>query len=385
MSAVENISSGRLQIAMGLQDVVVDESKICFIDGKLPKLLYYGYNILDLAENCSYEEIVHLLLKGKLPNKTELAAISKELIEARGLPGDVLETIKKAPKASIPMDVLRTAVSQLALTDPKPNDDTPEGRYRKAIRLTALFPEIVAADYRARRGLDAVKNNAKLGHAANFMWLLHGKEAGPFVVKTMDVALVLHAEHSFNASTFTARVIAATLSDMYSAVTGAIGALKGPLHGGANEGVIKTLLEIGDASKVEPWIEEKTKDKGFRLMGFGHRVYKALDPRAVVLKKYSEKSGKEAGVTKWFEMSTKIEEMMKTREKPLYPNVDFYSASTYYTMGLPPEIFTPIFAVSRVSGWCAHVIEQQSHNRLIRPDCAYIGAMDVAFVPIDKR
>ncbi|MCC6573452.1 MAG: citrate synthase [Planctomycetes bacterium] len=385
MSTPENFSSGRLQIALGLQDVVVDESKICFIDGVAPKLLYYGYNIHDLAENCSYEEIVYLLLNGKLPNKAELAKISTDLVAARGLPAEVFETIKHAPKSSIPMDVLRTCVSQLALSDPKPNDDTPEGRYRKSIRLTALFPEIVAADYRNRRGEAPNKPNPKLGHASNFLFLLHGKEPGPSAAKTMDVALVLHAEHSFNASTFTARVIAATLSDMYSAVTGAIGALKGPLHGGANEGVIKTLVEIGDVSKVEPWLNEKFKEKGFRLMGFGHRVYKTLDPRAVVLKKYSEKSGKEHGVTKWFDMSVKIEAMMKTREKPLYPNVDFYSASTYYTMGLPPEIFTPIFAVSRVAGWCAHVMEQQSHNRLIRPDCAYIGVMDAPFIPLDKR
>ena len=384
MSA-ETLTSGRIQIALGLQDVVVDESKICFIDGVTGKLLYYGYNIYDLAEHCAYEEVVHLLLKGKLPNKAELAAISKELVEARGLPGEVLEVIKRAPKSSVPMDVLRTAASAVALTDKTPNDDTPDGRYRKAIRLTALFPEIVAADYRFRRGLEVVKQNPRLGHAANFLWLLDGKEPGPSAAKTMDVALVLHAEHSFNASTFTARVIAATLSDMYSAVTGAIGALKGPLHGGANEGVIKTLLEVGEASKVEGWINEKFKEKGFRLMGFGHRVYKTIDPRAIVLKKFSEKMGKEKGVTKWFDMSVQIEEAMKKREKPLYPNVDFYSASTYYTMGLPPEIFTPIFAVSRVVGWCAHVMEQQSHNRLIRPDCAYIGAMDAAYVPLDKR
>jgi citrate synthase len=201
----------------------------------------------------------------------------------------------------------------------------------------------------------------------------------------MDLALVLHAEHSFNASTFTARVIAATLSDMYSAVTGAVGALKGPLHGGANEGVIKTLLEIGEPSRVKPWLDEKLKDKNFRLMGFGHRVYKVLDPRAVVLKKYSKKTGEERGTTKWYEMSTQIEEHMKSREKPLYPNVDFYSASTYYMMGLPPEIYTPIFAVSRSVGWCAHVIEQQAHNKLIRPAANYIGEVDRKFKPMGER
>jgi citrate synthase len=283
------------------------------------------------------------------------------------------------------MDMLRTAASTLALTDPNPNDDTEEGRYRKAIRLVAQFPEIVAMDYRLRRGEEPVAPSKTLGHAANFLYMLHGEEPGADAARTMDVSLVLHAEHDFNASTFTARVIAATLSDMYSAVTGAVGALKGPLHGGANEGVIKTLLEIGEPERIKPWLEEKMKDKNFRLMGFGHRVYKTLDPRAIVLKKYSEKTGRERGTTKWFEMSDQIEQMMKSREKPLYPNVDFYSASTYFMMGLPPEIYTPIFAVSRVVGWCAHVIEQQQHNKLIRPAANYIGEIDRAFPPIESR
>ncbi|MCC6464135.1 MAG: citrate synthase [Planctomycetes bacterium] len=372
-------------IAYGLQGVIVDETRICQIFGDQGKLYYYGYNILDLAENCTYEEVVYLLLKGKLPNKAELEQVTADLKAARGLPESVLSTIKSSPKGSIPMDVLRTAASAVSLTDPKPDDNSAEGQYQKAIRLTALFPEIVAADYRVRRGEQPVKSNPKLGHAANFLWLLHGKEPGADAARTMDVALVLHAEHSFNASTFTARVIAATLSDMYSAITGAIGALKGPLHGGANEGVIKTLLEIGEPGKVKGYLDEKFKDKNFRLMGFGHRVYKTVDPRAIVLKKYSEKTGKERGTTKWYDMSTQIETQMKGREKPLYPNVDFYSASTYYMMDLPPEIYTPIFAVSRVVGWCAHVIEQQAHNKLIRPDAKYIGELDKPFAPLAKR
>ncbi|MBE7490888.1 MAG: citrate synthase [Planctomycetes bacterium] len=372
-------------VAKGLQDVVVDDTWICKIIGDQGKLYYYGYSIHDLAEHCTYEEVVFLLLKGKLPNRAELDQITRELKEARGLPYGVRDVIKSAPKGSIPMDVLRTAASALALTDPKPGDDSPEGRYRKAIRMVALFPEIVAADYRFRRGEEPVASNPKLNHAANFLYLLHGKEPGADAARTMDVALVLHAEHDFNASTFTARVIAATMSDMYSAVTGAIGALKGPLHGGANEGVIKTLLEIGEPANIKPWLAEKFKDKNFRLMGFGHRVYKTLDPRAIVLKKYSEKTGRERGTTKWFEMSNEIEQIMKTREKPLYPNVDFYSASTYFMMGLPPEIYTPIFAVARVVGWCAHVIEQQTHNKLIRPAADYHGEIDKPLPPIDKR
>lgn len=373
------------KIAYGLEGVIVDDTRICKIFGDEGRLYYYGYNILDLAEKCTYEEIVFLLLKGKLPDKAELAAITQEIKDARGLPFGVRDVVKSAPKTSIPMDVLRTAASALALTDPNPNDDSEQGRYRKAIRLVALFPEIVALDYRLRRDLKPVEGNPKLGHAANFLWLLHGEEPGADAARTMDVALVLHAEHDFNASTYTARVIAATLSDMYSAVAGAVGALKGPLHGGANEGVIKTLLEIGEPGKIKGWIEEKSKEKGFRLMGFGHRVYKTVDPRAIVLKKYSEKTGRERGTTKWYEMSTQIEQIMKSREKPLYPNVDFYSASTYFMMGLPPEIFTPIFAVSRVVGWCAHVIEQQTHNKIIRPATHYIGEVDRAFVPLEAR
>ncbi len=372
-------------VAKGLQDVVVDDTWICKIIGDVGKLYYYGYSIHDLAEKCSYEEVVFLLLKGKLPNKTELEHVTGDLKQARGLPKEVKDVIQAAPKGSIPMDVLRTAASALALTDPKPNDDSPEGRYRKAIRMVALFPEIVAADYRFRRGEQPVAANPTLNHAANFLYLLHGKEPGADAARTMDVALVLHAEHDFNASTFTARVIAATMSDMYSAITGAVGALKGPLHGGANEGVIKTLLEIGEPAKIKPWLTEKFKEKNFRLMGFGHRVYKTLDPRAIVLKKYSKKTGEERGTTKWYEMSNEIEGMMKGREKPLYPNVDFYSASTYFMMGLPPEIYTPIFAVARVVGWCAHVIEQQTHNRLIRPAAEYHGEIDKPFVEIGAR
>ena len=373
------------QIAYGLQGVVIDDTHICKIDGEVGKLCYYGYSIEDLAENCSYEEVVYLLLKGELPNADQLAKLTKDLVAARGLPYGVRDVIKSAPKTSVPMDVLRTAASALSLTDDAPNDNTEEGRYKKAIRLIAQFPEIVAADYRLRRGQEPIAPDSELGHAANFLYLLHGEKPGDAAARTMDCALVLHAEHSFNASTFTARVIAATLSDMYSAITGAIGALKGPLHGGANEGVIKNLLDIKDPSKIKSWLDDRFSEKGFRLMGFGHRVYKVLDPRARILKRFSEKAGKESGNTKWFDMSDAIEKAMLEREKPLYPNVDFYSASTYYTMGLPPEVFTPIFAVSRVTGWAAHVIEQQANNKLIRPKAHYIGELDKKFKPIGER
>ncbi|MCA8935289.1 MAG: citrate synthase [Planctomycetes bacterium] len=377
--------AGAPQIAYGLQGVVIDDTHICKIDGEVGTLYYYGYSIEDLAENCSYEEVVYLLLKGELPNADQLAQLKKDLVAARGLPYGVRDVIKSAPKTSIPMDILRTAASALALTDEAPNDNTEQGRYNKAIRLIAQFPEIVAADYRLRRGLEPIAPDAELGHAANFLYMLHGERPGDATARTMDCALVLHAEHSFNASTFTARVIAATLSDMYSAITGAIGALKGPLHGGANEGVIKNLLDIGEPSNIKAWLDDKFSEKGFRLMGFGHRVYKVLDPRARILKRFSEKAGKESGNTKWFEMSDAIEKAMLERDKPLYPNVDFYSASTYYMMELPPEVFTPIFAVSRVTGWAAHVIEQQSNNKLIRPKAHYIGELDKPFKPISER
>jgi citrate synthase len=373
------------KIAYGLAGVVVDDTHICKIMGEEGKLYYYGYNILDLAERCSYEEIVYLLLKGELPNQAQLKQIKKELVAARGLSYGARDVIKSAPKTSVPMDVLRSAASALALTDPAPKDTSEQGRYSKAIRLIAQLPEIVAADYRFRRGEEPIAPNDDLDHAANFMYMLHGEEPGADAARTMDAALVLHAEHSFNASTFTARVIAATLSDMYSAITGAIGALKGPLHGGANEGVILTLLEIGEPANIKPWLDKKFQDKNFRLMGFGHPVYRTLDPRAIVLKKFSEKAGRERGTMKWFEMSDQIQQMMKAREKPLYPNVDFYSASTYYMMGLPPEIYTPIFAVARVVGWCAHVIEQQNHNKIIRPAANYIGEVEKKFKPLSER
>ncbi|MDC1142019.1 citrate/2-methylcitrate synthase [Planctomycetota bacterium] len=373
-------------VSYGLQGVVVDDSRICKVDGVEGKLYYYGYSIFELAENCSYEEVVYLLLKGELPNAEQLAGITKELTDARGMAFGVKDVIKSAPESSIPMDVLRTAASAVALTDPNPTDNSEDARYRKAIRLIAQFPEIVAADYRHRQGKELVEPDPSLGHAANFLYLLHGEKAGEKAVKVMDVALILHAEHSFNASTFTGRVVASTLSDMYSAIAAAVGALKGPLHGGANEGVIKTLLEIGDMENIEPWLNERLSQKGFRLMGFGHRVYKVLDPRAVVLKKFSKAAGEERGNSKWFEMSEKIEGIMKNNDKKvLYPNVDFYSASTYYSMDLPPEIFTPIFAVSRIAGWCAHVIEQQGDNKLIRPKANYIGDVDRPFTALAER
>lgn len=373
------------EIAYGLNGVVVDETNICWVNGTEGKLYYYGYSIEDLAQSAEYEETAYLLLKGKLPNRSELDQFKADLVAARGLPDNVLAAIKAAPKTSIPMDVLRSCTSLLALTNDNPSENTPESRYKNAIRLIALMPEIVAADHRIRNGKDPVAPDASLGHAENFLYMLRAEKPGPDAAKTMDVCLVLHAEHGFNASTFTARVIAATMSDIYSAITGAIGALKGPLHGGANEGVIRLLLDIGSVDNIKPYLDAKLNEKGYRVMGFGHRVYRVLDPRARVLKVFSEKAGKESGDSKWFDMSVAIEEYMGSREKVIYPNVDFYSASTYYMMDLPPEVFTPIFAVSRVTGWCAHVIEQQADNKLIRPKAYYAGETDLPFKPVDAR
>lgn len=363
---------GTPQIAYGLQGVVIDDTRICKIDGGIGKLYYYGYSIEDLAEHCSYEEVVYLLLKGKLPNEAELKQIRKELVAARGLPYGVRDVIKSAPKTSVPMDVLRTAASTLALTDPSPNDNTDEGRYQKAIRLVAQFPEIVAADYRLRRGHEPIAPDPELDHASNFLYMLHGERPGADAARTMDCALVLHAEHGFNASTFTARVIAATLSDMYSAVTGAVGALKGPLHGGANEAAMEMLKEVGTLENVRPFMDNAFATKR-KIMGFGHRVYKHGDHRAPILRQWGLNLTKERPQFKgWFDIGDAVQKIMLD-EKKIHPNVDFPCGLTYFTMGIPVPQYTPIFVASRITGWCAHIMEQHADNRLIRPLSVYTG------------
>ncbi len=367
----------------GLEDVVVGTSKICFIDGQKGRLVYRGYSIDDLVE-VSFEETIFLLLYGHLPSRDELLQLKEQLLAERRLPREVTSVILTMPRGGSPMSELRTAVSLLALYDPEAPDMRPEANQRKAIRLIAQVPLIVACIYNLRAGRDLTQPSPTLGHAANFLYMLRGEAPDARTEKMFDVSLTLHADHEYNASTFAARVTAATLSDMYSAITSAIGALKGPLHGGANEEVMKMLLAIPSVDDAEKAIREKYFDHKKKVPGFGHRVYKTMDPRATILKEYSRELGEREHELKWYQMSTRIQDLLQ-KEKKLYANVDFFSASLYYTMRIPLDLFTPIFACSRVAGWCAHVLEQYANNRLIRPMAEYVGPVDRKFVPIAQR
>lgn len=383
MSNSVSAAEAQTSFSKGLDGVVAGQSSICFIDGKRGELIYRGVNVDELAGNASFEEVVSLLWHGSLPKKEELAKFQKDLIAKRALPDKVVAFLKSVPKKANPMDVLRTAVSLLGLYDEDLEDNSAEANWRKAARLVAQLPTIVANFHTARQNGDCIKPDSKLGHSANFLYMLNGVEPGEMAIKTFDCALVLHADHEFNASTFSARVTAATLSDMYSAITSAVGTLKGPLHGGANENVMNMLMQIKTLNNVEPYLQKLFAAKK-KIPGFGHRVYKVEDPRAKHLRNFSKQLGETIGNLKWFEISEKIEDYVK-REKGLEPNVDFYSASTYHYLGIPIDLFTPIFAMSRVAGWTAHVMEQYSDNRLIRPISEYAGPHDVHFVPIEKR
>src|ERR1700733_4540316 len=367
----------------GLEGVVATQSSISDVNGVEGRLIYRGYDIHDLADHATFEEVVNLLWNGNMPPSGELSELKNQLPAEAGLHPEVQKFIRWIPKTANPMDMLRTVVSALSFYDPEAQDMSREANVRKAIRLVAKFPTIVTTFHRLRNGLEPVQPRPDLSIAANFLYTLWDKLPDDVSTRTMDLALVLHADHELNASTFSARVTAATLSDIYSAIVSAIGTLKGPLHGGANEGVIKNLLEIGSVDNVEPWLKKKFAEKE-KIMGFGHRVYRTEDPRATHLRAMSRQLGERIGETKWYDMSIKMEEVIK-REKHLNPNVDFYSASTYYTLGIPTDLFTPIFACSRISGWTAHVLEQYEHNRLIRPRAEYIGPRDLIYTPIDKR
>jgi len=368
----------------GLQDVVANESSICFIDGAKGILSYRGIDIHELAQKSTFEETTYLLWNGKLPTAAELQEFSRHLAGARELHPDVIEFLYAVPKEASPMEVLRTAVSLLSIYDADEKLVTHEANLRKSFRLTAQIAMIIAIFDRIRKGKDIVEADHDRSHAANFLWMLNGEKPSETATKALDVALILHADHELNASTFAARVIAATLSDMHSAITGAIGALKGPLHGGANEAVMHLLYAIDKAGEdpiehVRGMLERKEK-----ISGFGHRVYTTEDPRATHLRKMSEDLGRDAN-PKWFEMSRKIELFIKDQKK-LNANVDFYSASTYTTLGIDIDLFTPIFAVSRIAGWAAHVIEQHDDNRLIRPRADYTGpAYPAPYIPVDER
>ena len=374
-------------VATGLRGVVAASSSIGDVNGEKGELIYQGINIHDLATKSTFEEVVFLLWNGRLPKRTELDELKRDLAAAYALPWQIVELIKgmyaRVPANDQPMDALRTVVSALAMFDEESRDLSREATIRVATRLTARFPTIVAAMDRARRDLDPVNPNPNLNIATNFLYMLKGEMPDEFDAHVMDVALILQADHELNASTFTARVVAGTLADMYSAVIAALGALSGPLHGGANTAVMKMLLEIGSLDRVESFVKEALANKR-KIMGWGHAVYRTDDPRATHLRQLSKEMGERKGDTKWYDMTAKVEEVMK-REKGLLPNVDAYSASTYYMMGIPLDLYTPIFAISRISGWTAHILEQYANNKLIRPRAEYIGPRNVPYVPIDER
>ncbi len=369
--------------AAGLEGVIAGESEICFIDGIAGILSYRGYNIHTLAENAVFEEVIYLLWNGRLPRKDELARLKADLAANRAIPKPVVDFLVSAPKAA-PMDVLRTAVSMLSLHDPLARDGSPEANAAKAVKLMAQTSTIVTTFDRLRNGKPVLEGGPTLGFAANFLYALTGNQPDDVLERAFDVALTLHADHELNASTFAARVTAATLSDIYSSVTSAIGALKGPLHGGANEDVIKMLLKVPDADHAVEHVKNLLKNK-VKVPGFGHRVYRTEDPRATHLRVLSEELGQRTGHYNFYVMSSRVEETIKG-EKKLNPNVDFYSASTYYCLGIPVDLFTPVFAVSRMSGWTAHALEQYRNNRLIRPRAEYKGNPDgMPWVPIEDR
>lgn len=371
-----------MTVTRGLEGVVATASSISSIIDDT--LTYVGYNIDDLAENATFEEVIYLLWHRKLPTQPQLEELKKQLSENAALPTEVLNHFKMYPIQHVhPMGALRTAVSLLALYDEEADKMDDEANYRKAIRLQAKMSTLVTTFARVRKGLEPVAPREDLSFAANFLYMLSGKEPEAIAIEAFNKALVLHADHELNASTFTARVCVATLSDVYSGITSAIGALKGPLHGGANEQVMKMLTEIGSLDNVDSVIHEKLANKE-KIMGFGHRVYRKGDPRAKHLKAMSEKLTELTGEPELYEMSVRIHSIV-TGEKGLPPNVDFYSASVYHSLGIDHDLFTPIFAVSRVSGWLAHILEQYSNNRLIRPRAEYVGPGMQQYVPIDQR
>jgi citrate synthase len=369
----------------GLEGVVATTSSICYIDGEQGVLAYRGIDIHELADNSTFEEVCHLLWFGKLPTRNELRELRDRMAEERKLDASIIHRLHLAPKHALPMDVLRTIVSALSFYDPEEKYNDRDANVHKAIRLTAQIAMLVAAYDRIRKGKDIVEPDRSLSHAANFLLMLNGDRPSATAERALDIALILHADHELNASTFAARVTAATLSDMHSAITSAIGALKGPLHGGANEAVFR-ILEAISTSGADPveYVKGMLAQKK-KIPGFGHRVYHTEDPRATHLRTMSRDLGTSSGETKWFDYSQKIEEFVKA-DKKLNANVDFYSASTYHTLGIDVDLFTPVFAVSRISGWTAHVIEQLEDNRLIRPRADYIGpAYPNNYVPLDKR
>ena len=367
----------------GLEGVVVANTKLSSVRGLKGELIYAGYNIDDLAGHVSYEEVIHLLHHGRLPNRGELEEQNELLRGFRELPRGVVEIIKHLPKDTPPMHAIRTGVSALGCGDTSAEEQSLYQQRRQCMRLIAQIPVITAFFHRHRLGLDLVMPDPKLGEAANFLYMISGEQPSDEAVSTLDMCYVLHADHGMNASTFSSRVTIATLSDVYSAITSAVGTLKGPLHGGANEGVIKMLQEIGSLEKVDAYIEDALAQKK-KIMGIGHRVYKVLDPRAPHLKRMASILSEKLGDPKWIKMSERIAELM-LEKKGLNANVDFYSATVYYSLGLPIDLFTPIFAIARTSGWTAQILEQLADNRLIRPGAEYVGPEGLKVIPVDQR
>ncbi len=367
----------------GLRGVSAATSSVSDVNGEKGQLIFQGYDIHDLAAHSTFEEVVFLLWHKRLPTSSELDELRQAIARAYDLPDEIVGMMKRIPHEADPIDVLRTVVSAIEFYDPNSRDISRDASLRTAIKLTAQFPTIVATAERIRKGLEPIRADLTFDIARNFLYMLKGEPPSEHDARVFDICLVLHADHELNASTFAARVVAGTLADMYASVTAAIGALSGPLHGGANTNVMKMLLEIGDVENVESYIKNALAQKR-KIMGFGHAVYRTEDPRATHLRKLSKEMGERAGNSKWHEISRKIEEVMM-REKGLYANVDFYSASTYYMMGIPLDLFTPIFAISRIAGWTGHILEQYADNKLIRPRAEYVGKRDVKYVPLDQR
>lgn len=370
----------------GLQGVIAAKSVLSLVDGEGGRLYYVGYPIQELAEHSTFEEVSALLWLKRLPKRAELEAIDKDLKANRDIPQELLDMIYKFPKDAHPMDVLRTAVGYLGMTDPETREMSPESNYRKAAKMTAKIPTIIAAFERARTGRPFVPPRKDLSIAGNFLYMLHGKDPDPEDTHILDVCLILHAEHGMNASTFASMVTISTLADLYSAVVTGVNTLKGPLHGGANEEVLHMLHEIGSIDNVPGWLEKAFAEKR-KIMGFGHRVYKTYDPRCSILKEFARTLSEKRGNTTWFEMGELIEKIMIERyaQKGVYPNVDFYSGIVYHFLGIPIDQFTPIFAMARVSGWTARCMEYLEDNRIFRPIDLYVGDLDLKYVPIDQR
>lgn len=367
----------------GLADVIACNSAICFIDGQEGRLLYRGYDVLELAEQSTFEEVAYLLWYGRLPGLTEFQAFLDGFTSSMSLPVETAMILRMFPNAATSMEILRTAVSSLGHWDPDSGNTMLSACLRKAQRLTERIPLIVAAHQRLREGLEPVSPTPNQGIAYNFLYTLQDKEPDPEIVRALDVALILHADHELNASTFAARVTAGTMADMYSAVTSAIGTLKGPLHGGANIEVMNMLLEIGSPARAEEWVVKKLSSHA-KIPGFGHRVYRCEDPRVPILRKYAESIAAQKEDRKLFEITQEVERTMLANSK-VFPNVDLYTATLYHAMGIPVDLFTPVFAISRTVGWTAHILEQWSNNRLIRPGANYTGPSSLKYVPIETR